>query len=68
MFSFLKQTDKRQNKPKVWIYKDKATDEPKGEATVTYDDPHTAGAAIKWFDGKLSFHVSSINIHMCVCV
>ena len=55
MLSFFVQNDKRTNKPKVWVYKDKATHEPKGEATVTYDDPPTAEAAIKWFDGKISF-------------
>ena len=34
----------------IWIYKDKVTGEPKGDATVTYDDPETAPAAIEWFD------------------
>lgn len=29
---------------------------PKGEATVTFDDPDTAKAAIDWFDGKKKFH------------
>lgn len=24
-----------------------------GDATVTYDDPPTASAAIEWFNGKL---------------
>ena len=46
------QTDKRSGKPKVWIYKDKMTGTPKGEATVTFDDPDTAKAAIDWFNGK----------------
>lgn len=46
------QTDKKTNTPKVWIYKDKNTNLPKGEATVTFDDPDTAKAAIDWFDGK----------------
>jgi RNA-binding protein FUS len=43
--------DKRTGKPKVWIYKDKMSGRPKGEATVTYDDPETAKAAINWFSG-----------------
>ncbi|XP_070204750.1 RNA-binding protein cabeza-like isoform X7 [Littorina saxatilis] len=45
-------TDKRTGLPKVWIYKDKNTGVPKGEATITFDDPETAKAAINWFDGK----------------
>lgn len=43
--------DKRNNKSKIWIYKDKTTGRGKGEATITYDDPPTAASAIKWFDG-----------------
>lgn len=46
------QIDKKTGKPKLWIYKDKMTGKPKGEATVTYDDPGTATAAISWFSGK----------------
>ena len=43
------QTDKRNGGPKIWIYKNKATGEGKGEATVTYDDSNSAQAAIQWF-------------------
>lgn len=46
--------DKRTKAPKIWIYKDKNTGEGKGEATITYDDPEAAGAAINWFNGKSS--------------
>lgn len=31
------------------------TNLPKGEATVTFDDPDTAKAAIDWFDGTFEF-------------
>lgn len=48
---FSLQTDKRTGKPKVWIYKDKNSGRPKGEATITYDDSETAKAAINWFNG-----------------
>ncbi|XP_077467681.1 TATA-binding protein-associated factor 2N isoform X1 [Stigmatopora argus] len=34
------------------LYSDKATGRPKGEATVSFDDPPSAKAAIDWFDGK----------------
>ncbi|KAI8874933.1 RNA-binding domain-containing protein, partial [Backusella circina FSU 941] len=44
--------DKKTRKPKVWIYMDKTTNLPKGDATLTYDDPPSADAAIDWFGGK----------------
>ncbi|XP_077954544.1 TATA-binding protein-associated factor 2N isoform X4 [Gasterosteus aculeatus] len=34
------------------IYTDKGTGRPKGECTVSFDDPPSAKAAIDWFDGK----------------
>ncbi|GAA5814089.1 hypothetical protein MFLAVUS_007579 [Mucor flavus] len=45
-------TDKKLKKPKIWIYVDKTTNLPKGDATLTYDDPPSADAAIQWFGGK----------------
>lgn len=47
------QIDRRSGKPKIWMYKDKITGKPKGEATVTYDDANAARSAIDWFDGGL---------------
>ncbi|CAO3668477.1 unnamed protein product [Umbelopsis ramanniana] len=44
--------DRKNDKPKIWIYTDKATGKPKGDATITYDDPPTADAAIDWFGNK----------------
>jgi RNA-binding protein FUS len=44
--------DKKTQKKKVWVYMDKSTNTPKGDATVTYDDPHTGEAAVDWFNGK----------------
>jgi len=44
--------DKKTGKPKTWIYRDKMTGKGKGEATLTYDDPHSAKSAIDWFNGR----------------
>ncbi|PPD90756.1 hypothetical protein GOBAR_DD12301 [Gossypium barbadense] len=55
--------DKRTGRPKVWLYRDKVTNEPKGDATVTYEDPHAALAAVEWFNGK-DFHGSTIGVFM----
>lgn len=57
---FLKK-DKRSGRPKVWLYRDKVTDEPKGDATVTYEDPHAALAAVKWFNNN-DFHGRTIGV------
>ncbi|XP_024533295.1 transcription initiation factor TFIID subunit 15 isoform X4 [Selaginella moellendorffii] len=53
--------DKRHGRPKIWIYRDKASNEPKGDATVTYEDPHAASAAVEWFDNK-EFHGNLIRV------
>ncbi|KAG0082861.1 hypothetical protein BGZ92_011293, partial [Podila epicladia] len=47
--------DKKTMAPKIRIYTDSATGAPKGDATVTYDDPGTIEYAIKWFNGT-DFH------------
>ena len=62
MYAYL-QKDKRTQKPKIWIYKDKATGCGKGEATITYDDSHTATSAIDWFDGK-DFNGSVVKVQL----
>ncbi|TYG61173.1 hypothetical protein ES288_D07G126300v1 [Gossypium darwinii] len=59
----LLKNDKRTGRPKVWLYRDKVTNEPKGDATVTYKDPHAALAAVEWFNDK-DFHGSIIGVFM----
>ena len=50
------QNDRKTNTPKIWVYKDKATGEGKGEATITYEDEEAAQAAINWYNGnRVSF-------------
>ena len=58
-------TDKRTGKLKIWIYKDNATGDQKGEATVTYDDHAAAQSAITWFDGK-DFNGCRIKVQMAM--
>ncbi|XP_057456618.1 transcription initiation factor TFIID subunit 15 [Lotus japonicus] len=53
--------DKRTGRPKIWLYRDKETHEPKGDATVTYEDPHAASAAVEWFNNK-DFHGNTIGV------
>ncbi|XP_028766938.1 transcription initiation factor TFIID subunit 15-like [Neltuma alba] len=55
--------DKRTGRPKIWLYRDKETNEPKGDATVTYEDPHAAVASVEWFNNK-DFHGSIIGVYI----
>lgn len=57
------QKDKRTGRPKIWLYRDKETNEPKGDATVTYEDPHAAVAAVEWFNNK-DFHGNTIGVYI----
>lgn len=50
-------------KPKIWLYRNKETQESKGEATITYDDPNAAKSAISWFDSK-SFNGATIKVSL----
>lgn len=36
----------------IHLYMDKETGKPKGDATISYDDPSTAKTAVEWFDGE----------------
>ncbi|XP_036306805.1 TATA-binding protein-associated factor 2N isoform X7 [Pipistrellus kuhlii] len=54
-------TNKKTGKPMINLYTDKDTGKSKGEATVSFDDPPSAKAAIDWFDGK-EFHGNIIKV------
>lgn len=49
----IKKSKKSHNfgEPTIHIYKDKRTNRPKGDATISFEDSGTAQSAIKWFDG-----------------
>lgn len=44
--------DKKANKPKIWLYRDKDTGTLKGDGTVSYEDPFSAASAVSWFNDK----------------
>uniref|UniRef100_M3XY50 FUS RNA binding protein n=1 Tax=Mustela putorius furo TaxID=9669 RepID=M3XY50_MUSPF len=45
-------TNRKTGQPMINLYTDRETGKLKGEATVLFDDPPSARAAIDWFDGK----------------
>jgi len=45
-------TDKKTRGKKIWLYRDKATGALKGDGTVSYEDPFSAGSAVEWFNNK----------------
>ncbi|NXS58500.1 EWS protein, partial [Brachypteracias leptosomus] len=53
--------NKRTGQPMINLYIDKETGKPKGDATVSYDDPSTAKTAVEWFDGK-DFQGSKLKV------
>lgn len=53
------------------LYTDRETGKLKGEATVSFDDPPSAKAAIDWFDGMLketrvpAFQKTFLDVCLC---
>lgn len=45
----------------IWIFKERGV--PKGEALVTYEDPHCVQKAIKWFTGECALLSTRIAAH-----
>ncbi|KAF3826483.1 hypothetical protein GH733_009008 [Mirounga leonina] len=54
---------KRTRQSMIHIYLDKETGKPKGDATVSSEDPPTAKAAVEWFDGK-DFQESKLKVSL----
>lgn len=50
-FSMWSKVNKKTGLPMINLYTDRETGKLKGEATVSFDDPPSAKAAIDWFDG-----------------
>lgn len=46
------QINKRTGLPAVTLYTDKDTGKNKGDATLSYEEPPAAKAAVEWFDGQ----------------
>lgn len=44
--------NRRLGQPAINIYKDNETGKPKGVATLSYEEPICAKAAVEHFDGK----------------
>ena len=63
--------DRETNKPRVWLYHDKTTGDPTGEATVTYHDNETQRRALETYNGRpfrerydLKVTPSIVKVHM----
>lgn len=52
LFHGSSQVNKKTGLPMINLYTDRDTGKLKGEATVSFDDPPSAKAAIDWFDGE----------------
>ena len=48
-------TNKKTRQSMINLYTDRETGKLKGEATVSFDDPPSAKAAIDWFDGFICY-------------
>lgn len=46
------QVNKKTGQSMIHLFSDRDTGKPKGEATVSFDDPPSAKAAIDWFNGR----------------
>lgn len=53
--------NKKTGLPMINLYTDRETGKLKGEATVSFDDPPSAKAAIDWFDGGFLVATAQFN-------
>lgn len=54
------QINRRLNQPAINIYTDKDSGKPKGDATLSYDEPSCARAAVEHFNGE------SLTVQLCI--
>ncbi|KAL0623465.1 RNA-binding protein EWS [Plecturocebus cupreus] len=55
--------NRRTGQPMIHMYVDNETGRPKGDVTVSYEDPPTAKAAVEWFDRK-DFQGSKLKVSL----
>lgn len=60
--------NKRTGQPMINLYIDKETGKPKGDATVSYDDPSTAKTAVEWFDGEYAAGGGGVGVALFTIV
>lgn len=51
-YSSFPQINRRLGQPAINIYTDKDSGKPKGDATLSYEEPFCAKAAVEHFDGR----------------
>ena len=64
----IKKSKKRgkEGEPTVHMYLDKRTQRPKGDCTISFEEPETAQAAIRWYDGKSFAGYSSTKLSISI--
>ena len=60
------QMNRRLGQPAINIYTDKDSGKPKGDATLSYEEPFCAKAAVEHFDGMVLIVCACARV--CVCV
>ena len=59
--------NRRLGQPAINIYTDKDSGKPKGDATLSYEEPFCAKAAVEHFDGMVLIVCACACVCSCVC-